>query len=57
MKLILPFYECGMCQLPAHAQCDECTEIAEMNAEPVMMMEPKKWIGSGEDGHLFEEHV
>lgn len=55
MKLIFPYLECGMCSLPAPYQCDDCKACL---VEEIEYAEPKKlFIGSGEDGHLYEEYM
>lgn len=50
--LRVPYLECGMCDLPALYQCQECQECLHSDEQMKELPEeaaPKRYIGSGED--------
>lgn len=44
-----PYLECGLCDMPALYQCDDCRSCFLHDAEPQIKVIDKVYIGSGED--------
>lgn len=53
--------ECDLCVNPYPFMCNECQqdigEDFEQSTQAMLATTRKIWIGSGEDGHIAEQHA
>lgn len=61
MKRVFPFLECGMCGRANDNMCDDCVsclqDIHTEQCAPAEPMEQRRWVGSGEDGNLYQDFL
>lgn len=58
MKRVFPFLECGMCGRANDNMCDDCHQcLNDIHEQTADAPDERIFVGSGEDGHLWEEYA